>query len=152
MARDASASENQTIVEPWNITALKAYLEEKINSLGRETDLKFETRDKALKHQFLLDQAHFGALNNEAARLLKNVEITVSRDMWDVHLRGDREWKTRIELAVHESMSKHEFQIYKESTERALNVGSGKSQGVLQLVSFCASLAAIGAAVYAITK
>lgn len=142
MPREAS-SENQTIVAPWNISALKAYLEAQIVNLGRETDLKFEGRDKALHLQATINEDHFKALNNEAARLLKNVEITVSRDMWDAYIHTDREWKNRTELLLSTMMPKAEFHAYKESTERALNLGTGKTSGILQLFTTGASIAAI---------
>lgn len=147
-----NASENQTIVEPWTISSLKAYLEQKIDSVARETELKFVARDTALELQFKLDQEHFKSLNNEAARLLKNVEITVSRDMWEAFKEGDRLWKTNADTRAGGLMPRQEFTAYKEATERALNLGSGKWQGALQLISTIASFAAIVGVAYALIK
>lgn len=145
---DSKVSENQTIVEPWSISSLKAYLEQKIASVETETGLKFESRDLALKHQFDLDQEHFKQLNNEAARLLKNVEITVSRDMWDAFKETDRTWKQKCDAGMLALLPRNEFHTYKETTDRNMNLGAGKWQGALQLVSTIASFAAIVSVVF----
>ena len=136
-------SENQTIVESWTISALKAYLENKIQAVERETDLKFKARDQALKLQFEADQLHFASLNHEAARILKATEITVSRDTWDAFKDADRIWKASMDHAIITLLPRGEFNVYKETTEKALNLGAGKWQGVLQLISTVASFAAI---------
>lgn len=152
MPETSPSSENQTILEPWTITSLKAYLELKITSLAGEVGLKFEARDKALKLQGDLNEEHFKSLNNEAGRLLKNVEITVSRDMWEAFQATDREWKARIDLRITELLTLKEFTIYKEGAERALNLGAGKWQGALQLVSTVASFAAVVGVAFALLK
>jgi multidrug efflux pump subunit AcrB len=140
---DSAQNVNATATQAWNITTLKAYLEALVAALAAETDLKFEARDKAQALQFQADQEHFRTLNHEAARILKATEITVSRDTWDAFKENDHQWKTHVEARLAGAMKTAEFNIYKETTERALNLGAGKGQGIWQLIQTLASLAAI---------
>lgn len=139
----AATTSNTTAIEGWNITTLKAYVDVRLDGFKSETALKFDSRDKALELQFALDQEHFRSLNNEAARLLKSQEASVSRDMWDTFQTGFREWQADINARIANNLSRAAFDAYKEATDKALNLGTGKWAGVLQLVTTVASIAAI---------
>lgn len=139
----AATTSNTTAIEGWNVTTLKAYFDTRLDGFKTETTLKFEGRDKALVLQFQLDQEHFKSLNNEASRLLKQQEASVSRDMWDTYLTAYHTWQADTNAKVAQGLTRSEFNAYKEATDKALNVGTGKWQGVLQLVTTIASVAAI---------
>lgn len=138
-----ATTSNTTAIENWNITTLKAYTDVRLDALKSETMLKFESRDKALQLQFSLDQEHFKSLNNEAARLLRQQESSVSRDMWDTFHEGFRQWQADTNSKIATNMTRAAFEAYKEATDKALNLGTGKFQGVLQLITTVASVAAI---------
>ncbi len=132
---DSAANVNATATQSWNITTLKAFLEALVIAVKTETDLKFEARDKAQLLQHEIDQEHFKALNNEAARILKATQITVSRDTWEAFKEADNAWKAKTDALLAGVMLKADFQTYKETTERALNLGAGKWQGIWLLIS-----------------
>jgi len=96
--------------ERWNIETLRLHLEMQIAHLHEKVDGKFFSRDKALELQAEANKIHFVQLNNEAARILKAAETTVSRDTWEGFQK--------------------EYQAYKASTERALTLAAGKASGV----------------------
>lgn len=106
---------NQTATEQWNITTLKAYLEQAISALKSETALKFTARDDAQELQAAANKEHFENLNHEAARIQKATEITVSRDTWDGFLKAYQEWKSTTDTIVRAAVSRTEFQTYKDT-------------------------------------
>src|SRR5688572_1274996 len=117
---------NTTAIEGWNITTLKAYIDVRLDAVKSETTQSFDSRDKALALQFKLDQEHFRSLNNEAARLIKQQESSVSRDMWDTFQTGFRQWQADTNAKIANNMSRPAFEAYKEATDKALNLGTGK--------------------------
>ena len=147
--------ENQTAVEQWNITTLKAYLEQKIVALDTETNLKFKARDDAQKLQYQIDQDHFASLNHEAARILKATEITVSRDTWEANQKAYHEWRATVDRRLQEAMPRTEFQTYKDTTDKALTLKAGQSQGfdiVRGTATFIAGLVIAALATWAATR
>ena len=147
--------DNQTAIQAWNITTLKAYLEEQIAAVKNETDLKFAARDAAQKLQYQIDQDHFTSLNHEAARILKATEVTVSRDTWDASQKAANDWKVAVERRLQDSLPRSEFQTYKETTDKALTLKAGQSQGfdVVRVgLTFLAGMIVAAAALWAMTK
>ena len=147
--------ENQTVVQAWTLTTLKAYLEQNLASLSEEVELKFKARDKAQKLQHRIDQEHFKALNNEAARILKATEVTVSRDTWNAEQKSFQDWKNNVERMLQGALPRTEFQTYKDATDKALTLKAGQSQGfdiVRVILTFVAGLVVAGLAVWTTTR
>lgn len=124
-----------TLVQNWNITTLKAYFEQRHTANIVETNLKFEAvnlkfeaRDVALKLQFEQNQDRFKELNNEAARILKATEVTVSRDVWNNFQENFLAWKTGVERQIQEATTRNEFQTYKQNTDKALTTAAAQAE------------------------
>lgn len=143
---------------------LREFLEEKLASLSRETSKNFElvgkgfelmngridARDHALKIQTEANRVHFDALNHEAARIQAAADKSVSRDTWDEYLKNDQEWKSKFDQQFPALLTKAEFQTYKETSDKALQLKAGQSQGVgmtgafvVQVISTISSLAVL---------
>ena len=90
------------------------------------------------------------ALNGEQSRIAANQALSVSREIWDSSQREDRAWKSRIEASIASALPRVEFQTYKDTTDKALQLKAGQSQGIstigaiiVQLVTSLAGMAAI---------
>jgi hypothetical protein len=136
-------SANPTAIEEWNFPTLKAFIEQQIGNLRSETDLKFTAAEAARKHQYVIDQEHFTALNSEAARILRATEITVSRDTWDGFLTGDRKWKSEVDIAIRATVSATEFQTYKDTLTRELAAKSAQAAVVTRVALIFGGLASL---------
>lgn len=134
---------NQTATEQWNITTLKAYLEQAIAALKTETGLKFDARDDARKLQADANEKHFADLNHEAARIQKATEVTVSRDTWDGFLKAYQEWKVATDIVVQAAVSRTEFQTYKDTLTTQI---ATKAAQTAVMTRIAVILAAVGSA------
>ncbi len=117
------------LVEAQNDVSLRQYLERDIAALRNEMGLKFQNIEDrledtadALALSAGQNKEHFAALNNEAERIRKAAEITVSRDTWDAF--------------------KEEYNGYKEETNSKLTLRAGQLQGLG--ISWQAALAIFG--------
>ena len=95
------------------------------------------------------------SLNGEQARIAATQAAYVSRELWDKAQDDDRGWRSRTDIAMQQLLSKSEFQLYKETTNRALLVKEGEGRGigltttaVLQFFSLLASVAAVVGVVF----
>lgn len=125
------------LVEAQNDVSLRQFLEREIAALRTEMNLKFkiaDTNDKAIAEALRIksdeDATHFSTLNNEAARILKATEITVSRDTWDSFKSEYGEWKSRTERLIDSCVKNDDYQTYKQETSGALKLRTGQLQGV----------------------
>ena len=109
---------------------LREFLEQAIEGKLGVIEERFKAQETALKLQAVDNKEHFERLNGEAARILKATEITVSRDTWDAFKKSDQDWKNVTDRTMQGLLTKGEFQIYKESTDKALLLKAGQSIGV----------------------
>jgi hypothetical protein len=130
----------------WTIETLKEHLELQITGLRDREKI----RGEALKLQADEYERRLTALNGEQARIAANQSASVSREIWDSSQREDRAWKSRIEGSISSSLPRVEFQTYKDTTDKALQLKAGQSQGigavgaiVVQVLTSLAGMAAI---------
>jgi len=79
----------------------------------------------------------------------------VSRDTWDANQKSLEEWKVSVDRLLHGNLPRAEFQTYKESTDKALTLKAGQSQGVdtvKSALTFLAGMIVAAAALWALTK
>lgn len=133
---------------------LREYLEGKIKELEARHELKFKaidekfaTRDKALDLQAEANGVHFTALNNEAARILKAIEVTVSRDTWNAFKQSYDDWVRKVELAVGGLLPTKDFNSFKEEVNKSLQTKDGQRVGVTMTTSALTSIVIVVAAV-----
>jgi hypothetical protein len=89
-----------------------------------------EAADKLLREQ---NKSHFEILNNEGRRITAMTDKTVSQDKWDGFIKQYEERHLKLEKAIDGTVLKSEFQDYKASTERALTLKVGQTQGIGQV-------------------
>lgn len=115
---DDGSCKSLATLKAWVVGELKV-LEEKFKAI--------EAADKLLREQ---NKIHFEALNNEGKRITAMTEKTVSQDTWNGFMKQYEERQSQLQRMVDGSVSKEEFQSYKATTERALTLKAGQSQGV----------------------
>lgn len=96
---------------------------------------RFEARDKALADKAAEYKEHFTALNNEAARILKATEVTVSRDTWDAFLASFRLWQAQVNSQLENAITDKEFNEFKATANKDADTRLGKNQGISASVS-----------------
>jgi len=141
---------------------LKEFFEAKLHAIDalREKDIKafyeyVKTASEALKLQAREYERRLESLNGEQARIAKTQETYISREIWERFVDEDRQWKSRIEISLTGCMRAAEFQIYKETTDKALTLKAGQSQGfdlMRSVLTFVAGLVVAGFALWAGTK
>lgn len=116
---------------------LKELLAAQLNAMRVEFDLKIaatheqiKLRDKALELQAVANSIHFEQLNNEAERILKAAETTVSKDTWEAFSRSFQEWKGSVDRSVQSLMPRSEFYTYKEVTDKERAAALGRAKGI----------------------
>lgn len=117
-------------------------LDAKINYEVKLIWREFESREKARQDKAGEYKEHFTALNNEAARILKATEVTVSRDTWDAFLTTFRLWQAQVNASIDNSITDKEFNEFKNTADKDANTRTGKNQGITMSVT--ALVAAIG--------
>ncbi len=141
---------------------LKEFLEAKLHAIEklREKDVAafrdyVNNRSIALELQAKEYERRLESLNGEQSRIAKTQETYISREIWERFADEDRQWKTRAELALAGCMRSSEFAIYKETTDKALTLKAGQSQGfdmVKGALTFIAGVVVAIAALWAATK
>lgn len=133
--------------------------EEKLRALRAEHELqfkaiyeKFAALDEARKLQAAADKEHFSALNNEAARIQKAADLSVSRDTWDAFKQTDQKWKSDIEKLAATHLPRQEFQTYKETTDKARDVKTGQTQGVSMVWAIFLGIVAVAGVMFGIFR
>jgi|HubBroStandDraft_4_1064222.scaffolds.fasta_scaffold15649_5 hypothetical protein len=109
-----------------------------------------EADREALRLQAAEYERRLDSLNGEQSRIAATQAAYVSRELWDRNQDDDRTWRSHTDIAMQQLLSKSEFQLYKETTNRALQVKEGEGRGigvtmaaVLQFFSLLASVAAV---------
>lgn len=130
---------------------LREYLEQRINSLCTKTELKISaireelaSRDKALLLQSEDNRRHFDALNNEAVRILRAAEMSVSRDTWNAFTEGYHIRHAELEKRMLETITRAEFYAFKENIEKEVMRHTAQGEGIK--MSLTALIAVITAA------
>ncbi len=141
---------------------LREFFEAKLNAIEamREKDIKafydyVKSSSEALKLQAREYERRLENLNGEQARIAKTQETYISREIWERFIDEDRQWKSRTELGMVACLQRAEFQIYKETTDKALTLKAGQSQGfdiVKSVGTFIAGLVVAFFALWAGTK
>jgi len=141
---------------------LKEFFEAQLRAAEelRKKDVKafhdyVNARAIALELQAKEYERRLEGLNGEQARIAKTQETYISREIWERYLDEDRRWKTRTELAIQEAVPRTEFQNYKETTQAALTLSTGKSQGyevVRNAFSFVSGIIIAVVAMWTVTK
>lgn len=95
---------------------------EKISRVSEKVDHKYELilQKLAAMEMARIDKAdeykgHFASLNGEAGRILKAIEITVSRDTWEGFLVNHRNWRAEVDKALQGAITDKEFLEFKNS-------------------------------------
>lgn len=134
--------------------SLREHLEAQIKALCMKHELKFKAledkiaaRDKALELQAEANKTHFIALNNEAARILKAIEVTVSRDTWNAFKQSYDDWTRKVETAIGGLLPAKDFNEFKDATNRALQIKTGQAQGVGMTTSTLVTIVVVVTAV-----
>ncbi len=124
--------------DDWTISTLKEHFEKLFREMARALRLQAKEYKRRLKD-----------LNGEQARIASSQATYVSRELWDRSQSEDREWKRKADLAIAGTLSADEFQRYKETTDRALQLKAGQDKGIstsaFVVVQVITSLAALGA-------
>lgn len=130
----------------WTIETLKEFFESRLAAI----EDKIKERDKALELQAAENKRRLAELNHEHARVAKAQETYVSKDTWDGYVAARQAWTTAADRTMQLALPRPEFQAYKDTTEKALTLKAGQSQGfgltasvVVQIISACASIGAI---------
>lgn len=121
----------------WTIDTLKEFFQAKIDAevAAREAavDLlkaRLNAADEALKLQAEANKVHFDSLNHEGQRLLAANAASVPRELYDADRKSGEEWRRTTEERLGKTLSEATFNAYKESTQRATNIQTGKSEGL----------------------
>jgi|SRR5580704_921481 hypothetical protein len=150
----------------WNIDTLKEFLTAKIDAVKAahqaDVDLinaRLIAAQDALKLKSDADGEHFKQLNNEAMRVDKATTAGVQREVYETDKKASEEWRRSVEDRLGKMLSEDTFNAYKETTQRATNIQSGRGQGigatgatVFQIVIGAAAVVAIIGAIFALVR
>lgn len=136
-----------------SIETLKELFEEKLSAIQGQ----ITARDKALKLQDVEYKRRLGELNHEHSRVATAQQTYVSKDTWDGFIKSDLLWKSSADRAIQAAVPRSEFQEYKDTTETALALKTGQSQGVSMttgaiVILITVLLSAAGLAVAILTR
>lgn len=134
----------------WSIGTFKELIDEKF----RNVEERERSREKALELQAVENKRRLDELNHEHARVLQAQQASVSKDTWDGYIQADLTWKGVTDRALQGAVSRAEFQLYKDATDKALTLKAGQATGrgdvVAWVIAVIASAAAIAATIIAL--
>ena len=132
----------------WTIATLKERMETRFEHLNELQAL----RDKALDLQAIENNRRLNELNHEHARVALAQQTYVSKDTWDGYIKSDLMWKGTADRSMQAGVTRAEFQAYKDTTEKALTLKAGQSQGIGMTTSAIVQLFATLAAAVTIVS
>jgi len=122
--------------------------DDEIISLREYIDLRFASAEKALTLQAGEYERRLHDLNGESARIRAAADRSVSRELYDKSEDDIRQWRTKTDLSLSRLLTRSEFDTYKTSTDRALQVKEGETKGISSVGQIGLNmLSAIGMAV-----
>lgn len=109
-----------------SLATLKAWIEGELKVIEGKFKA-IEAADNLLRDQYKI---HFEALNNEGKRITAMTDRTVSNDTWTGFIKQYEERHGDLQRKLEAAVSKDEFQSYRSTTERALTLKAGQTQGI----------------------
>lgn len=117
--------------------SLRDLIEERLDAIQQlhEKDMEFfqqyiRTTDEARKIQAVEYERRLNSLNGEQARIAQSQATYISREIWEAFQKEHRTLMDRMVTIQSGSVSAKEFQVYKDSVEKALSLAAGQKQGV----------------------
>ncbi len=130
--------------------------EMRLRDILRAEDRRWvEDQFKAIAKALELEAAELArrleGLNGEQARIARSQATYVSREIWDATVNEWVTWRSKNDTNVQDKVGRTEFQVYKETTDRALTLKAGEAQGMSKTTAILFSVISATAAVAGIT-